>query len=198
MSPGEECSQFLEGNWGSRCKVCQRVSFSSLSLCAVTFHKELTKYIPFSLFLQPLLYATGKTLNEERNRNMASVCQGFLSTKAMCVLFSPQGDVTVSMMCQNYAPRSGGGVWIQGSRVFLTHHLSGIKQLSAGLASYISPYILCDIPECPIWELVCCCTKRKSMRVNQSMSHGVDLELFSYPPDGGVTSTQSKLPPQPW
>lgn len=100
----------LEGDWSSRCKVCQRVSFSSLSLSAVTFHKELTKCIPFSLFLQPLLYASGKTLKEERNRNMVSVCQGFLSTKAVCVSFSPQWDVKVNMMCQNYAPQSGGGV----------------------------------------------------------------------------------------
>lgn len=52
---------------------------------------------------------------------MLSVCQGSLSSKAMCVSFNPQWDITVSVMCQNYAPQSGGGVGIWGSGVFLTH-----------------------------------------------------------------------------
>lgn len=68
------------------------------------------KCIPFSSFLQPLLFAAGKTLKEERNRNMVSVCQGFLSTKVMCVSFNPQWDIKVSVMCQNYASQTGGGV----------------------------------------------------------------------------------------
>lgn len=123
---------------------------------------------------------------------MVSVCQGFLSTKAMYPSVGHQGEHDVSEICFSVME-----VGLNPEFQHFPHPSPPRNQLSASVPP---PSHLTDYTTSPNARLglAWCSVKRKSTCVNHNMSHETNLEPSPvHITDGRVTSTQSKLQPQP-